>query len=65
MSPPITWAARCGSATPIRRAAPQLAIHVVPDSGTGELVGLTGTLNIIIDAGRHSYDFEYTLEPAP
>lgn len=43
------------------RGVPKLTISVVPDSGTGQLVGLTGTLNIIIADGKHSYDFEYTL----
>lgn len=43
------------------RGAPQLTITVVPDSGTGELTGLAGTMAIIIDSGKHSYDFEYTL----
>ncbi len=43
------------------RGAPQLSISVVPDSGTGQLVGITGTMNIIITDGKHSYDFEYTL----
>jgi hypothetical protein len=39
-----------------------LAINVVPDSGTGELAGLTGELNIIIAAdGKHSYEFEYQI----
>jgi hypothetical protein len=42
--------------------APQLTIIVVPDSGTGELKGLTGKMMINITAdGKHSYDFEYTL----
>ena len=45
------------------RGAPQLTITVVPDSGTGELVGLTGTMLIIIADGKHSYEFEYTLAP--
>jgi hypothetical protein len=40
---------------------PHLIITVVPDSGTGQLVGLSGTMNIKINAGKHSYDFEYTL----
>ena len=39
----------------------QLSITVVPDSGTGELVGITGKMAIIIADGKHSYDFEYTL----
>jgi hypothetical protein len=33
----------------------------VPDSGTGELVGLAGTMQIDIADGKHSYVFEYTL----
>ena len=42
--------------------APQLTIVVVPDSGTGQLKGLTGKMTIIIATdGKHSYDFEYTL----
>jgi Protein of unknown function (DUF3224) len=43
------------------RGVPYLNIIVVPDSGTGELVGLSGTMNIIIDTGKHSYEFEYRL----
>src|SRR3954469_22612032 len=43
------------------RGAGQLAITVVPDSGTGELVGLAGTMSISIVDGKHSYEFEYTL----
>ena len=43
------------------RGTPQLTIMVVPDSGTGQLVGLTGTLMINIADGKHSYDFEYSI----
>lgn len=43
------------------RGTPHLAISVVPDSGTGELAGLTGTMTIDIADGKHSYVFEYTL----
>jgi len=43
------------------RGAAQLAIAVVPDSGTDELVGLTGTLAIRIVDGKHFYDFDYAL----
>ena len=43
------------------RGAPELAITVVPDSGTGELVGLAGKMNIIIEGTKHSYTFDYTL----
>jgi hypothetical protein len=35
---------------------------VVPDSGTGELEGISGTMSIVIGAGgAHSYDFDYAL----
>jgi len=44
------------------RGTPDLAISVVPDSGTSELAGLTGTVAIVIAPdGKHSYDFTYTL----
>jgi hypothetical protein len=43
-------------------ADPQLRIVVVPDSGTGGLTGLSGTMAIRIEKGAHFYDLEYTLE---
>ncbi len=43
----------------------KLSIVVVPDSGTGQLSGLTGTMAIVITDGKHSYEFEYTLPKAP
>jgi hypothetical protein len=46
------------------RGVPQLTITVVPDSGTGQLVGLAGKMMIKIADGKHSYDFEYTLTEA-
>jgi hypothetical protein len=40
----------------------ELSVTVVPDSGTNELKGLAGKMNIIITPdGKHSYDFDYTL----
>jgi len=40
----------------------QMTITVVPDSGTGELVGLSGRLEIVIaEGGKHSYVFDYSL----
>jgi Protein of unknown function (DUF3224) len=47
------------------RGAPQLSVTVVPDSGTDQLTGIAGTLTIKVDAGKHSYEFEYTLPDAP
>jgi hypothetical protein len=46
------------------RGAPQLAVSVVPDSGTGQLAGLAGAMTISIADGKHSYDFEYSLAGA-
>jgi hypothetical protein len=43
------------------RGNPELKITVVPDSGTDQLVGITGTMSIKIDNGKHSYGFDYTL----
>ena len=48
----------------MNRGAPALAVTVVPDSGTGELVGLEGEFKIIIEEGKHHYEFTYRL-PAP
>ncbi len=45
----------------MNRGAPQLSVTVVPDSGTGELTGLSGQLAIIVADGRHRYEFDYTL----
>jgi hypothetical protein len=38
-----------------------LTVTVVPGSGTGELVGLVGKMEILIEGGTHSYVFEYEL----
>lgn len=40
---------------------PAYSIIVVPGSGTGELAGISGTMDLIIEGGKHSYVFEYTL----
>jgi hypothetical protein len=47
------------------RGSPQLTITVVPDSGTGQLAGLAGSMTITIADGKHSYDFEYSLGETP
>jgi hypothetical protein len=49
----------------MNRGEPQLSVTVVPDSGTGQLTGLTGKMAINIADGKHSYDFEYTLAETP
>ena len=43
------------------RGAQQLAINVVPDSGTEGLTGIAGAMKINVAGGKHTYDFEYTL----
>lgn len=39
----------------------QLIIEVVPNSGAGELAGLSGKMTIKIESGQHFYEFEYEL----
>ena len=46
------------------RGKPQLKITVVPDSGDGQLAGLSGRMTIKIEEGKHFYAFEYTLDGA-
>jgi hypothetical protein len=43
------------------RGAQQLSITVVPDSGTGELAGISGTMRIRIEERNHFYEFDYIL----
>ncbi len=39
-----------------------LSLHVIPDSGAGELTGLKGTMQIVIaEGGKHSYLFDYEI----
>ena len=45
----------------MRRGQPELRVMVVPDSATEELKGLRGEMAIIIEQGRHSYEFVYDL----
>ncbi len=44
------------------RGEGHLTITVLPDSGTGELAGLTGEMAIHIVDGQHSYELDYALE---
>jgi hypothetical protein len=43
------------------RGVAHLAVTVVPDSGTGELEGISGQMEIIIEGGKHSFVFDYRL----
>jgi Protein of unknown function (DUF3224) len=45
----------------MNRGVPEQSVTVVPDSGTGEMIGLKGKMTITIADGKHSYEFEYTL----
>lgn len=45
----------------MNRGVPQLIVSVVPDSGTDQLTGIAGALEIIIEGGKHSYTLEYSL----
>ena len=49
----------------MNRGAAELAVTVVPDSGAGELRGLSGKMKIIIAPdGAHSYEFDFKFEPS-
>jgi hypothetical protein len=43
----------------MNRGEPQQSVTIVPDSGTGQLVGIAGTMAILITDGKHSFDFAY------
>lgn len=45
----------------MRSGETHLSVMVVPDSGTGELRGLSGELSIRIQDGQHHYAFDYLL----
>ncbi|MHA6721443.1 DUF3224 domain-containing protein [Sphingomonas sp. RS2018] len=48
-----------GTMTPSGGA--ELSVMIVPDSGTGALRGIAGTLAIAVEGGVHRYDLAYTL----
>jgi hypothetical protein len=43
----------------MNRGKDNLVLEVVPDSGSGELVGISGKMSIKIENGLHFYEFEY------
>lgn len=45
----------------MRAGAQQLRITIVPDSGSGELAGITGTMAIRMVERAHFYDLDYLL----
>jgi hypothetical protein len=45
----------------MNRGQQALIITVIPDSGTDELTGITGTMSIAIRDGKHFYEFYYSL----
>jgi hypothetical protein len=46
------------------RGTPTSTISVVPDSGTGELQGISGKMTITVAPdGAHSYEFNYKFGP--
>jgi hypothetical protein len=45
------------------KGTPTLTVSVVPDSATGELAGLQGTMQIDVSGGQHRYSFSYQLPP--
>lgn len=49
----------------MNRGAVLLTLTVVPDSGMGELVGLSGRMDIVITEGKHDYRFDYSLAKSP
>ena len=47
----------------MHKGEPDSKITVVPDSATGELVGLTGKMVITVaEDGAHNYEFEFKLD---
>ncbi|MYB43606.1 MAG: DUF3224 domain-containing protein [Acidimicrobiia bacterium] len=45
----------------MNRGDARLTVTIVPDSGTGGLAGISGTLEIHSDEGRHSYVLHYEM----
>jgi hypothetical protein len=49
----------------LHRGSPQLSVTIVPDSGTEQLAGIAGRLEIIIANGEHAYVLDYSLPEPP
>ncbi len=48
----------------MNRGAAKMEINVVPDTGTGQLAGIFGSMTVRIEDGKHFYDFDYEFEVA-
>ncbi|HET9792672.1 MAG TPA: DUF3224 domain-containing protein [Candidatus Angelobacter sp.] len=49
----------------LNKGAQQLSITIVPGSGTGQLTGISGKMDVKIkEGGKHFYELEYTLPAA-
>jgi hypothetical protein len=46
------------------RGTPHLTITVVPDSGTEQLAGLSGSMSVNVVDGRHYYEFDFNVSDA-
>lgn len=42
----------------------ELTVKVVPGSGSGDLAGISGAMQIVVANGKHTWKFDYTL-PEP
>ena len=45
----------------MNRGEGTLNVVVIPDSGTEELTGLSGSMSIKIEDGKHYYEFDYMI----
>ena len=45
--------------TMIKGSAPQMTVTIVPGSGTGDLSGIYGSMNIMVPGGKHEYEIFY------
>lgn len=48
----------------MNKGAPSLTITIIPDSGTDQLEGISGSMIIHNDDGKHTYEFDYLLTSA-
>lgn len=43
----------------MNRGKDRLVLEIIPDSGSGELSGISGSMHIKVENGKHFYDLEY------